>query len=87
MDPYDGLDFLEEPATSFPHKYVSLGSYKGMPFVTSGSRYGSLNGGEYNFATEIYNPQLSQDLIIYGHNSWIAVQEWPFVTTGLYGPE
>ena len=60
---FDGNNFKTEPSSNYPHREVTtLGSYKGMPFVT-GSGYPD------NKKTEILD---------YNSKQWNVVADYPF---------
>ena len=62
------VGITREEHTGYPHKYAALGSYKGLPFVTSG---GPLIDGHYIRQTEIFNDQLPD-------TNWILLADYPF---------
>ena len=67
------VGFTREEGTAYPHTFISLGSYKGLPFVTSGGPY---YRGQYNRATEIYNDRFSENGRF--STNWITLADYPF---------
>ena len=66
------IGIMREERTTYSHREAPLGSYKGLPFVTSGGAY---SGGRHEWRshrkTEIYNDQLTS-------KKWIELADYPF---------
>ena len=67
---FDGITFKDEPSSEFPHAYVlSLGSYKGSPFVTG---HASTTNG------------VKTEILDYLSGQWQRAASYPFSNENRY---